>query len=163
MAADQLDRLEHIVREQSVPLIRTLTFVVLDRQLAADIAQETFLKLYVNWDKVATHPDLPAWIFRVALNRARDHRRSLARASRLVERMAGDVAVSGGAARWEPDIGLIDALRTLPKRQRIAAALFFVGDLPLAEVAQIMGISEGAVSSHLHRARAALRNLLEEG
>ena len=99
----------------------------------------------------------------MALNRARDHRRSLARASRLVERISGDASISRGAARWEPDVGLIDALRTLPKRQRIAAALFFVGDLPLAEVAQIMGISEGAVSSHLHRARAALRNLLEEG
>ncbi len=154
--------MEHIVRDHSAALVRTLTFVCLDRQLAADIAQETFIKLYVHWDEVAAHPDLPAWIYRVALNQARDYRRALARGARLMERLGGQAAVSPTQADWEPEIGLIDALRSLPKRQRTAAALFFVGDLSLAEVARIMGISEGAVSSHLHRARETLKGLLEE-
>jgi RNA polymerase sigma factor (sigma-70 family) len=142
--------------------VSTLTFVVLDRQLAADIAQETFMRLYLRWDEVSQHPDLPAWIYRVALNRARDHRRMLARASRLAERMAGEAAIAGGAVQWEPESGLLDALKTLPRRQRVATALFYVGDLSLQEVAHVMGISEGAVSSHLHRARGALKQLLEE-
>lgn len=135
----------------------------MDRQLAADIAQETFVKLFVHWDKVSTHPDMPAWIYKVALNQARDHRRAFFRTARLLERLAGEATVRVREARWEPQAGFVDALKTLPKRQRVAAALFYVADLPLAEVARIMGISEGAVSSHLHRARESMKGLLEEG
>ncbi len=154
--------LERIVREHSVPLARTLAFVTLDRQAAADIAQETFLRLYLHWDTVAEHPDLTAWLYRVALNRAKDHRRALGRAGRLVERLAAGAANTDEARQWEPQPDLMNALRALPRRQREATALHYVGDLPISEVARAMGISEGAAKTHLVRARQALKSILEE-
>ena len=153
--------LEHIVRQHSPALVRTLTLVVLDRELAADIVQETFLRLYLHWDTVSKHPDLVGWLYRVALNRAKDYRRSLARAARLVERI-GSTSIAQDTPRWEPETEFLSTLRNLPKRQRAAAALHYVGDLSVPEVARVMGISEGAVNSHLHRARLALKNMLEE-
>jgi RNA polymerase sigma-70 factor (ECF subfamily) len=154
--------LEHIVRRHSPALVRTLTLVVLDRELAADIVQETFLRLYVHWDTVSQHPDLVAWLYRVALNRAKDYRRSLARAARLVERLGNNESTAQASRRWEPETEFLSILRSLPKRQRAAAALHYVGDLSVPEVARVMGISEGAVNSHLHRARLALKDILEE-
>jgi len=50
----------------------------------------------------------------------------------------------------------------LPARQRLACSLFYILDLSLEEVAETMGISSGAVGSHLNRARTALRPLLKE-
>jgi RNA polymerase sigma factor (sigma-70 family) len=59
-------------------------------------------------------------------------------------------------------VDLLRALRALPVRQREAAVLFYVADLPLHAVADAMGISDGAVKSHLARAREGLRVNLEE-
>ncbi len=154
------DDLESIVRRTSPALVRALTLVVLDRELAADIAQDTFVQLHRHWDRVAGHPNLSAWIYRVALNRATDYRRRLARAARLVERLGRNLSGDSGLGSWEPDIEFISVLRGLPKGQRTAAALRYLGDLSVPQVAEIMGISEGAVNSHLHRARLALKDML---
>ncbi len=164
-AAAPIRRLEQIVREQSVPLARALALVVLDRQVAADIAQETFLRLYMHWDEVAKHPDLTAWLYRVAFNRAKDHRRALARAARTLERLKAGAAAHatqvGSAPPWEPDPDFIGVFRSLPRQQRTAVVLHYVGDLTVSQTARVMRISEGAAKSHLHRAHQTLRELLE--
>jgi RNA polymerase sigma-70 factor (ECF subfamily) len=162
VASSYVGGLEYIVRRHSPALVRTLTLVVLDRELAADIAQETFLRLHEHWDSVSDHPNLEGWLYRVALNRAKDHRRSLARVSRLVDRLRNDASIAQPARAWDPDTEFLSTLKGLPRRQRAAAALHYVGDLSVPEVARAMGISEGAVNSHLHRARTALRDMLEE-
>ena len=59
------------------------------------------------------------------------------------------------------DLALKAALNRLPLKQRTAVVLFYFHDLSVAQVAQTMGISEGAVNQHLHRAREALRMRLE--
>ncbi len=151
------------MREHTPRLVRTLTFVVLDRETAADIAQETFMQLYTHWDTVSGHPYLEGWMYRVALNRAKDYRRSLARAACLIERIGRQSALVPPPEPWRPELEFLSALRTLPKRQRVAAALHYAAGLPLADVAEVMGIAEGTVKSHLHRARLALKDLVEEG
>ena len=52
-------------------------------------------------------------------------------------------------------------LRDLPIRQRTAVALFYQGDMSIVEISHLMGISEGAVNSHLNRARRSLKETLE--
>jgi RNA polymerase sigma-70 factor, ECF subfamily len=153
---------EGLVLELSPSLIRTLTLIVLDREVAAEIAQETFVQLYLRWDDVAQHPNLPGWIYRVALNRAKDYRRSIARATRLIERIGRSLPSAPTTASWQPEAEFLDILRKLPKGQRTATALHHVGDLSVPEVARIMGTSEGTVKSHLHRAHLALKEMLEE-
>jgi RNA polymerase sigma-70 factor (ECF subfamily) len=61
----------------------------------------------------------------------------------------------------EPPTDLAPVLATLPPQQRIAAALFYVEDLSVREIAASMRLSEGAVKFHLHAARTALRDRLE--
>ena len=53
------------------------------------------------------------------------------------------------------------ALRRLPAAQREAIALHHLADLPVAEVAQTLGVPEGTVKARLSRGRAALAELLE--
>ena len=59
----------------------------------------------------------------------------------------------------EPD-GVAALLGSLPRQQRVAAALFYVDGLSIAEVADAMGIAEGSVKSHLYDARRALRSIV---
>ena len=56
---------------------------------------------------------------------------------------------------------LREALLRLPLRQREATVLFYVGDLAVHAIAEFMGISDGAVKSHLSQARHKMREYLE--
>jgi len=58
-------------------------------------------------------------------------------------------------------LDLLAALRSLPERQRQAVVLHYLMDCRVATVAELMGLSEGTVKAHLHRARATLHDLLE--
>jgi RNA polymerase sigma-70 factor (ECF subfamily) len=58
-------------------------------------------------------------------------------------------------------VDVLAALRSLPERQRQAVVLHYLTDCPVATVAEVMGVSEGAVKAHLFKARAALRSGLE--
>ncbi len=54
------------------------------------------------------------------------------------------------------------AVAMLPERQRIAVALFYIGDRSISDVADAMGVHEGTVKTTLHKARSQLRRLLSE-
>ena len=61
----------------------------------------------------------------------------------------------------DPSADVATMLAMLPTQQRIAAALFYVEQLSVREIAETMKLSEGAVKYHLHAARTALRERLE--
>lgn len=148
------------------PLVRALTMISLDREAAADAAQEAFIQLYLRWDRVEEYRDPVAWLYRVGINRCKDYRRFLSRTARVVERLAsqGDRRVEGDEiVDWAPEVDFASTFRSLPRRQRTAATLYYLNDLSTGEIAKIMSISEGAVNSHLHRAREALKGLVEAG
>jgi RNA polymerase sigma-70 factor, ECF subfamily len=152
---------EDFVRSNAGPLIRTLTLVALDREAAADASQEAFCQLYLNWQKISAYEDPVAWLYRVGINRCRDHQRRRARAARLFNRLTVAAETRPIIEDWTPDIELMSVLSQLPVRQRATAVLFYQADFSIAHIAALMHISEGAVNSHLHKARKALRKVLE--
>jgi RNA polymerase sigma factor (sigma-70 family) len=152
---------EQVVDRQAQRLVRSLTAIFLDRELAADAMQDAFIQLYRHWDEVTKTGSPDAWLFRVAVNRGKDYRRAIARGSRLLQRLVGANRERPSYVDWEPQTEFMSVLSQLPTRQRIATALYYDADLSVAEIARFMGISEGSVNSHLHRARAALRSILE--
>ena len=68
---------ERLFRLNYPRLVKTLCLTTLDREAAADAAQEAFLQLHLQWDRVSAYEDPVGWVYRVALNRCRDHRRQL--------------------------------------------------------------------------------------
>lgn len=141
-------------------LVKTLCMTTLDRETAADAAQEAFLQLHLHWNRVSAYEDPVGWVYRVALNRCRDHRRRLARVSRLWGRQVSEVTRSVDVS-WYPEYEFVEALKELPRRRREAAAFHYIAGFSEKETAQAMGLSEGAVKSHLFRARKALQAKLE--
>jgi RNA polymerase sigma factor (sigma-70 family) len=152
---------EAFVQRHFEPLARTLALITLDRQLAADAAQEAFLQLHLRWEKRDELDDPVAWLYRVGINRCLDYRRQLRRAARLFTRLSGELSSENGAPAWPAEFEFMNLMKELPTQQRIAAVLFYRCDFSAAEIARVMQISEGAVKSHLHRAREALRPLVE--
>lgn len=128
--------------------------------MAADVVGDAFLELERHWDRISTYDDPAAWIRRVALNRLSNQRRSLARRARALLRLQSQEDETRTAVR-ATDLALKAALHGLPVKQRTAVVLFYFADLPVADVAAAMGVTEGSVNQHLHRAREALRKRLE--
>ena len=59
-----------------------------------------------------------------------------------------------------PDLEVIDAVKQLPPMQRAAIALFYLEDRPVAEIADLLGISTSTCTVHLTRGRRRLADLL---
>jgi RNA polymerase sigma-70 factor, ECF subfamily len=157
---------ESFMEGHSARLVRALTMISLDREVAADAAQEAFIQLYLRWDRVDQYRDPVAWLYRVGINRCKDHRRFLLRTARVVERLGLQnewETGEDGLVDWTPDLDFASTFRSLPRRQRTAATLYYLNDLSVQEIAKAMSISEGAVNSHLHRAREALKRHVEVG
>lgn len=135
-----------------------------DFPVAEELAQEAFLRAYRRWSRVSTldRPDL--WVRRAALNLAISRFRRTQAEARALARW-GRRRVAPAEPTLPPDLEhLWDALTALPTRQAHAAALYYVDDLPIAEVARVMNCSEGTVKAHLHGARERLRAaVLERG
>jgi RNA polymerase sigma factor (sigma-70 family) len=155
---------ELLFRQHYPRLVQTLCFTTLDREAAADAAQEAFLQLHLQWERVSHYDNVLGFVYRTGLNRSRDYRRRSLRSLRFRQaetRIASAAPREAEEVTWEPDRGLMDALKGLPDRQRQAAALHYVAGLSEKETAEAMGLSEGTVKSHLFRAREALRKKLE--
>ena len=156
----QYDSPDDLFRDQYAALSRALTLITGDVHLAEEAVQEAFAQLCLNWARVSKYDDQAAWVRRVAINRATDHRRFVWRKARFLLRLAHHAPMRAPAPPADPQ--LAEAIRRLPVKQRTAVALFYLADLSLVDVAAAMSISEGAVKRHLSRARNSLRTILEE-
>lgn len=126
-----------------------------DRDLALDATQEAFSRAFVRWRRLSRHPWAAGWVITTATNLTRRHFRADQRSL---------ASSRGTGASPPPDaqrLDVLDALRRLPSRQRQAAVLFYIHDLSLETVAELMRISQGAVKSHLSRARKAMKEALQ--
>jgi RNA polymerase sigma-70 factor, ECF subfamily len=143
---------------QFSPLVRAITVICGDRELARDCVQEAFVRAHARWSKIGRYDDPGAWVRHVALNLVRDHERRRVRGARAKIRLIGsrDDVVAGP----EPPSDLGELLDELTVRQREVLALHYVEGLSVAEVAATLGLSDGAVKFHLHAGRERLRPLV---
>jgi RNA polymerase sigma-70 factor (ECF subfamily) len=129
------------------------------RSGADDLAQEAFLAAYSNWDRIAGYEQPGAWVRRVVANRSvSSFRRRKAEAKALALAALGHRADVPDLGSGDPDFW--NAVRSLPRRQSQVVALFYLEDLPVAEVADILDMSPGTVKRHLHNGRQALARRL---
>jgi len=129
-----------------------------DRSSAEDLVQEAFISAHRRWDRVSQYDSPQAWVRRALINRATSLRRRVAAEFRAVARI-------GPPSPAPPDLsaetaGVWTEVHKLPRRQQQAVALYYVGQLSTTEIADVMGCSQGAVKSHLHRARETLKGSL---
>ncbi|MFC0625489.1 SigE family RNA polymerase sigma factor [Kribbella deserti] len=140
-------------------LRRTAYLMCGDWQIAEDLVQTTFVRLYVHWRRVRQET-VDAYARRILTNLFLSRRRTAHR-----EQVTAELPELPGGHDTPQEVGgwleLADVLSALTDRQRAIVALRYVDDLPVAEVAELLGIAEGTVKSHSNRALQALRTALE--
>jgi RNA polymerase sigma-70 factor (sigma-E family) len=151
-----------------VSLIR-MGFVILgDRGAAEDVAQDAFVGLYRNWDRLSDPAAALAYVRASVLNGCRAARRAQARRERRDRAAAArDGWLSADSAEAAVLLSqehqeVLAAVRKLAGRQREALTLRYYLGLSTEETARVLGVSAGTVKSTLSRAIATLGRTLKE-
>jgi RNA polymerase sigma factor (sigma-70 family) len=131
---------------------RAVMLVCGDRGIAEDSTQEAFARAFTQWRRLRDVPWAAGWVTTTAINLARRQMR---------RRRVRPVDTEPEADR-DAVLDVRAAVRGLPARQQEAVALHYLLDLPIAQVASLMGVDDGTVKTHLSRARTALGRALED-
>ncbi len=142
----------------------------LPRAEAEEVAQEAFSSAFSALPRFRGECRLATWFYRIALRRVSDFRRSPSRRD-VPSGLPGDTAVLDRAAGPEssPEAQAEDgqrrervrrALDALEEPARSVLLAYYVGEMPVLEIARAFTIPEGTVKTHLHRGRLSLRERL---
>jgi RNA polymerase sigma-70 factor (ECF subfamily) len=125
-----------------------------DDGTAHDVAAEAFTRLWARWTKVE---EPRGFLYVTSANLVRDHWRKLERERRAIRRVTTEEVVRGQGAVAGVGDDVRQLVQSLPERLRTPVLLYYYADLPVREVASLMGRNEGTVKADLHAARELLR------
>ncbi|MEE8318453.1 MAG: ECF subfamily RNA polymerase sigma factor, BldN family [Dehalococcoidales bacterium] len=156
--------LTQIYEENFDRIYRYIVLKIGERTEAEDMTQQVFLSAFksISSYKWKGTP-FSAWLFRIAHNRIVDHLRKKSKRATvsLDESLVSGSSNPGMEAERNMEIAdLVSAARRLTDAQQEVISLRFAGGLPIAEVARVMGKSQGAIKALQHSAVAALRRIM---
>lgn len=127
------------------------------RDLAEELVQDTMVKVLARWRRVRAYDKPGAFARRVLVNEAIGRHRRLGSERRALERkgVAADVVLPDESESFWA------LVRALPPRQRACISLYYVDDCTTAQIAAVLGVTEGTVRATLAHARDALRAQIE--
>jgi len=152
----KLPPFQRLLEEHRTDVYRFLVASV-GRQAADDCFQETFLSALRAYPRLRDASNLRGWLFTIATRKALDHWRSERRRPLPVEQLPEPVAPE----HPDGDPELWTAVGSLPPMQRAAVIHRYVLDLPYAEIADALGISEEAARANTYEGRRKLRSMQE--
>jgi RNA polymerase sigma factor (sigma-70 family) len=133
-----------------------------DDAVAEDILQDAWLRIVRGLGRLSDPARLAPWLFSIARRAVIDHiRHRTSRPMAIELKEEAHPATDAPPDDWE-EIELVqDAMADLAPGDRETVALFYLQELDLREIAEVLGIPVGTVKSRLHRARGLLRKHLE--
>ncbi|HEU4558721.1 MAG TPA: sigma-70 family RNA polymerase sigma factor [Longimicrobium sp.] len=166
---------ERLVREQTPILLRVARRLLHSEEEARDAVQDAFVAAFRGLPSFRAESRLGTWIYRIAVNAALARLRARSGAPEVslddwLPRFVEDGHPTEPAAPWPADSGperrevrerVRAAIDRLPETHRTVLVLRDIEELSTDEAAQALGITPGAVKVRLHRARQALRTLLD--
>ena len=122
----------------------------------ADLLQDVFIKLFSVEEEFQSEEHLKAWLIRVAINRCKNHLRSIK--TRKIVPLEEDIPFFDK----NEDNDLLRIVLTLPEKYRIPIHLFYYESYSIKEIGDILGIPESTVKIHLKRGRDKLGKILNK-
>ena len=131
-----------------------------DVQLSEDLAQDTFIKAYTSITQFKGISSFSTWLYRIAYNVLYDYMRS----RKLTEDIDQPVVLKHNSQ--QTDLGLkmdlVEALSILSPAERTCVNLQLMEGQPINKIAEITGLAEGTIKSHLSRGKLKLTNYLKK-
>jgi RNA polymerase sigma-70 factor, ECF subfamily len=171
-----LPSFDALVNRYERRIFRLAINITRNREDAEDVLQDAFLKCFQHFDEFRGDSRFYSWLVRIAVNEAlmKLRKRRSDRSLPIEDAVDGEgETIPGEVMEWRPGpeqilaqaelrIILERAVQTLPAPQRAAFRLRDVEGLSTEETAELLNLTEAAVKSSLHRARAGLREQLSK-
>lgn len=151
---------EQVLRQREAQVLRTAFRILGNWADAEDVAQEVFLRLHRNGLAFANDAAAGGWLYRVTVNLCLDRARSRRPSQELQDVPSRARSAEAALLMDEKKQQLMDALATLPTKERAAVVLREIEGLSTAEVAEALGSSEVTVRSQISKAIVRLRGIL---
>ena len=141
--------------------------IVVSHEVADDLAQEVFVKVWKNLGKFNQEAQLFTWIYRIASNEALGYLRKRKNIffipihdvqKELENSLEQDIELNGDEASRK----LQKAILQLPEKQRIVFNLRYFDELKFSDLAKVLDLSEGAVKANYHHAVKKIEQLIFE-
>jgi RNA polymerase sigma-70 factor, ECF subfamily len=131
---------------------------------AWDVLQQTWLKIFKGVKSLDAAENLPTWLYQVARFTAMSHWRSRYRTQAWMESSGNveEIATDDENDRFEDAEQVHHALSLISLPHREVLTLFFLEDLSLEQMAEVLEIPPGTIKSRLHYAKRAIRNAIEQ-
>lgn len=167
VVAGRTEYYESIVRYYESFVFSVAVRITFDRDLAYDVAQEAFLKLYGSLARFRGQSKLSSYLYRIATNAAIDATRKRGLRPQAANETQADLltveapqTAAEGPDPQEVKAALSDALQHVDPTFRAAFVLVDIEGLSYEDAADRLGIPVGTVKSRVFRARVILRELL---
>ena len=152
---------DQLVRKYQSPVRRFFLNQTLgDVQLSDDLAQETFIKAYLNITKFRGLSSFSTWLMRIAYNVFYDDVRSRKQTEDIDSTAVLRQSASAGDSNLKMDI--YAALALLKPDERTCITLQLIDGYPIEQISKITGIPDNTVKSHLRRGKEKMTIYLKE-
>lgn len=160
---------EHFVRAHQQTVYRFALSILEDPVEAEDAAQDALVAALRHLRSYRGEASITTWLYTITLNLCRKRLNKRRRGEQLLAVLQGLFHLKGeaherpeeAALREEAQADVLRAVQRLDEKHRLPVLLRYYHDLPVAEIAQILGLSEGTVHSRLFTARERLRAALQ--
>lgn len=145
------------VSENKIPMFRLAYSIVQNQQDAEDVVSETVLKAYSHLADLRNPKKLKAWLFQILVNESK----ACQNRKKQIELVADTSSFRENLVNEEAHDTLLEFAYRLDEVFREVIILYYFEEFNVKEIAKILQISEGTVKSRLSRARAKLKQFLE--
>ncbi|WUB70193.1 sigma-70 family RNA polymerase sigma factor [Streptomyces sp. NBC_00576] len=160
------DAVDRFVRALHPEVVRYVTYLSSDRQMADDLTQDTFLRALGSLHRFEGRSSARTWLMSIARRTVVDSLRYAAARPRVTDvddwTTWAERAQPSGLPGFDDGVALLDLLDELPAERRQAFVLTQLAGLPYEEAAEFSGCPVGTIRSRVARARATLVELLAD-
>ena len=168
MQPQEIRKFEEIVNQYQGDLVNFHYRFVGNRPEAEDLAQDTFIKVYKNFDTLKEPAKLKSWLFQIARNTVidffrRNKNKPFAMDSAILENIADSASIDyqSRVAQMEVSKELEHCIAQLVKEDRAIIKLLYYEGFSYKDIGELLHMNQNTLKSRLHRARKILLEAIQ--
>lgn len=148
-----------LILEHQNAMYRSARSILNNPQDVEDAVQDAICAAFAHRGDLRDLERFKPWLLRIVVNACYEMCR---KQKKIIDLSQVETVLEAPSADLTESISLWQAVLTLPESLRVAVTLFYYEDCTVAQIAQVLNISQGAVKLRLNRGRARLRTILNE-